>query len=103
MFAAGQEEQYIKIENDKVVRLLLEHGAEVDAKNESGETALMVAASNGYEKNVTLLLEHGADADLRNADGKTARELAARYSSSAKERASRESITNLLMRHEKKD
>ena len=92
MFAAGQEEQYIKIENDKVVRLLLEHGAEVDAKNESGETALMVAASNGYEKNVTLLLEHGADADLRNADGKTARELAAR-----------ESITNLLMRHEKKD
>ena len=103
MFAAGQEEQYITIENDKVVRLLLEHGAEVDAKNESGETALMVAASNGYEKNVTLLLEHGADADLRNADGKTARELAARYSSSAKERASRESITNLLMRHEKKD
>ena len=103
MFAAGREEQYIKIENDKVVRLLLEHGAEVDAKNESGETALMVAASNGYEKNVTLLLEHGADADLRNADGKTARELAARYSSSAKERASRESITNLLMRHEKKD
>ena len=92
MFAAGQEEQYITIENDKVVRLLLEHGAEVDAKNESGETALMVAASNGYEKNVTLLLEHGADADLRNADGKTARELAAR-----------ESITNLLMRHEKKD
>ena len=92
MFAAGQEEQYIKIENDKVVRLLLEHGAEVDAKNESGETALMVAASNGYEKTVTLLLEHGADADLRNADGKTAREL-----------ASRESITNLLMRHEKKD
>ena len=92
MFAAGQEEQYIIIENDKVVRLLLEHGAEVDAKNESGETALMVAASNGYEKNVTLLLEHGADADLRNADGKTARELAAR-----------ESITNLLMRHEKKD
>ena len=92
MFAAGQEEQYITIENDKVVRLLLEHGAEVDAKNESGETALMVAASNGYEKTVTLLLEHGADADLRNADGKTARELAAR-----------ESITNLLMRHEKKD
>lgn len=103
MFAAGQEEQYIKIENDKVVRFLLEHGAEVNAKNESGETALMVAATNGYEKTVTLLLEHGADADLRNADGKTARELAARYSSSAKERASRESITNLLMRHEKKD
>ncbi|MGN0820272.1 MAG: ankyrin repeat domain-containing protein [Akkermansia sp.] len=96
MYAADHEE-------DDVARLLLEHGAEVNAKNESGETALMVAATNGYEKTVTLLLEHGADADLRNADGKTARELAARYSSSAKERAARESITNLLMRHEKED
>ena len=94
---------------EKTAKLLLEHGADVNTKDNDGMTPLMFAASNSYEKTVTLLLEHGADADLRNADGMTARELVARdsgyylRSDKEQERAARESITNLLMKHEKKD
>jgi ankyrin repeat protein len=44
----------------EVVRLLLEHGADVEAKDNDGETALQVAAYKGHDEVVELLREHGA-------------------------------------------
>jgi ankyrin repeat protein len=44
-----------------VVKLLLEHKADVNAKDRDGETALHGAASRGHEALVKLLLEHKAD------------------------------------------
>lgn len=43
------------------VRLLLEYGAEVDARDENGQTPLMVAADHGELECIWLLLQAGAD------------------------------------------
>ena len=56
----------------EVVTLLLEHGAEVNAKSRDGGTALHSAAFLGRAETVKLLLEKGADTTLRNNMGSTA-------------------------------
>ncbi|PON30014.1 hypothetical protein TGAM01_v201380 [Trichoderma gamsii] len=63
---------------DTTVRLLLENGAEVDARNEDGETSLHLAAVEGCEIVVQVLLEQGADVAAKNQTGETALQLAAR-------------------------
>ena len=54
-----------------VCRLLLEHGANVHARNAHGQTALHDASSNP-EKVGQLLLDAGADVGARDAEGNTA-------------------------------
>ncbi len=46
--------------------LLLEHGAQIDARSPNGSTALMMAARYGSEDTVALLLARGANPRLRN-------------------------------------
>ncbi len=46
--------------------LLLEHGAQIDARSPNGSTALMMAARYGSEDTVALLLTRGANSRLRN-------------------------------------
>lgn len=53
----------------RVVRLLLDHGAEIDAAASNGTTALMLAAQTGPETTVELLLARGADTRRRNLRG----------------------------------
>lgn len=45
----------------KVAKLLIANGADVNARDESGETPLHEAASNGYRRLAELLLNNGAD------------------------------------------
>ncbi len=59
-----------------IVTLLLEHGADVNAKNGDGGTALHNAAFLGRAESVKVLLAHGADVTARNRDGATAMEAA---------------------------
>jgi|GEM_PF-5933258 len=59
------------------IRELLAAGAEVDARGEFEQTALMVMAEAGNETGVTLLLEAGADPDAHNRIGLTPLMLAA--------------------------
>lgn len=54
------------------VRVLLRHGADVNALDECGHTALMIAAQQGELECVRLLLEAGADRARKDMDGKTA-------------------------------
>lgn len=56
----------------EVVALLLERGADVNAKSRDGGTALHAAAFLGRAETVKLLLGKGADAGLRNNTGSTA-------------------------------
>ncbi len=56
----------------KVVALLLEHGADVNARSKDGGTALHAAAFLGRTETVKLLLDKGADTTLRNNMGSTA-------------------------------
>ncbi|MDB6110820.1 MAG: ankyrin [Pedosphaera sp.] len=52
-------------------RMLLKHGADVDRRNDRGQTPLGGVAFKGYEDMVALLLEHGADIDADNGGGMT--------------------------------
>jgi hypothetical protein len=61
-----------------VVQLLLDHNAEVDAKEKDGGTALHWAARYGHEAVVRLLLDHNAEVDAKEKDGETALHWAAR-------------------------
>lgn len=56
----------------KVVALLLENGADINARSRDGGTALHAAAFLGRTEAVKLLLEKGADTTLRNNMGGTA-------------------------------
>ncbi|MCL4553260.1 MAG: ankyrin repeat domain-containing protein [Candidatus Marsarchaeota archaeon] len=62
-------------------KLLLEHGADMNARNQQGATPLMVAAGNGQEPLVELLLGKGADTGALDNKGYTA--LAWAYSPTA--------------------
>jgi ankyrin repeat protein len=54
------------------MKMLLAHGAAVDARSPNGTTPLMMAADYGPSACVDLLLAAGAKADLQNALGLTA-------------------------------
>ncbi|MBM3227232.1 MAG: hypothetical protein FJZ47_25985, partial [Candidatus Tectomicrobia bacterium] len=53
-------------------RALLAKGADVQARDSNGRTALMYAAENGDPTTVQALLTHGADVNARDAQGWTA-------------------------------
>jgi ankyrin repeat protein len=55
-----------------IVRLLIDHGANVNAKAHYGATALMAAAQNGHLDVVKLLIAKEADVNARTRDNQTA-------------------------------
>ena len=55
----------------EAVAAALDAGADVDARNENGDTALHLAASRGLADVVALLAERGAALDARNESGQT--------------------------------
>ena len=50
------------------MKSLIENGANVNAKDKNGQTALMLASQNGYTEIVEYLAEHGADVGSRAKD-----------------------------------
>lgn len=60
-----------------VVRHLLEHGADVNAQDDKGRSALLAVAERGNAVVARVLLDKGADVTLKNKEGKTAWRLAA--------------------------
>ena len=63
---------YAAIKNEvEIGRLLIEHGANVQAVNGTGDMALHIAASRGYDDFVTLLLDHKAPIEARDRSGST--------------------------------
>lgn len=61
----------------EIVKILLEAGADPNARQERGFVPLHSAAANGNVPVVQLLLQHGARADAKADDGKTPADMAA--------------------------
>ncbi|KAJ5357569.1 hypothetical protein N7541_004727 [Penicillium brevicompactum] len=69
MFATSEE-------NLNMVSFLVERGADLDARNSKGHTAVMTAAQGSKFKILELLVQKGADIHLRDNAGLTALDLA---------------------------
>lgn len=59
-------------DDEKMVRELLKHGAEVNAVDDCGQTALILAACRNDVVAARILLEHHAATDVRDNQNKTA-------------------------------
>ena len=51
-----------------IVKLLIDKGADVNAKTDDGMTALIVAAENGQADVAKLLIDKGADINVKNPE-----------------------------------
>jgi len=61
---------------EKIVKMLLDHGADPNVREQNGFTALHVAAQNNDVEIIHLLLLGGADLTLKSTSGKTAMDIA---------------------------
>ncbi|MEZ5828176.1 MAG: quinoprotein dehydrogenase-associated putative ABC transporter substrate-binding protein [Hyphomicrobiales bacterium] len=59
-----------------IAKVLVEHGADINAQAANGMTALMIAATNNSAPMIGLLMDAGADPAIKNAQGKTAEDVA---------------------------
>ena len=62
-----------------IARLLIEHGANVNARAAGGHIPLHEASANGNVELVKLLIESGADVNAKTDDGKTPLDFAIEY------------------------
>ena len=60
----------IRYGHESCVRALLDAGADKDAKDNDGRTALMLLLMSGHESCVRALLDAGADKDAKDNDGR---------------------------------
>jgi uncharacterized protein len=60
----------------KIVKMLLDHGADPNVREQGGFTPLHAAAQNGDVETIRALLLGGADLSLKSEDGKTALDIA---------------------------
>lgn len=63
----------------ELCKLLIEHGKDINAKDEWGLTPLLWAAQHGRTATCKLLLDHGADINVADEYGKTPLHMAAQY------------------------
>ncbi len=79
---------------NKIVQILLERGADIDARSPNHTTPVMVAAYEGHFYTVKLLLERGADVTLQNDLGMETADFT--------KRLNRTDISDLVNEHKKK-
>lgn len=83
--------------HSRVLRLLVKYGANVNAIDKNGRTALHDAAENTDEHSVITLLELGADPKMETDSGKTALQSVIKFRS----RVGAKKIISVLQKHER--
>jgi hypothetical protein len=83
----------------EVLRSLVEYGANVNARNERGETPIFNAAN---EESMEFFIDHGADLLIRNDEGETVEDAAAVQGPVAREEALHRAIQRFTERQESK-
>lgn len=76
--ATNPLELAILLDDAKVIRSLLDSGADPNARDSESDTLLMIAAAAGATEPIAALLEYGAIVSSRNDDGESALDVAAR-------------------------
>jgi ankyrin repeat protein len=90
----------LHFKDGSVLRLLLEHGGDVNARGDNdGFTPLLLASENGALEVVRLLLEHGADVGAVSVDGKTALQVVGETLYGEVDQGRCDEITKLLVEH----
>lgn len=69
----------IEATKNDIIKMLLENGADVNHQGKRKQTALHLAAINGYEEMARILIEKGANVDLKDENGCTALDLVGEY------------------------
>jgi hypothetical protein len=77
------------------VQTLLQHGADVAARDEDGRTSLHYASKNGHAAVVQTLLQHGADVAARDMGGKTPLD----YAKHCNDEVKKEEVNAVFARH----
>jgi ankyrin repeat protein len=65
----------------EAIRVLLDHGADIQAQDKNGRTALYVAAQSGSLEAIRVLLDHSTERQAQDKDGRTALHMAAQSGS----------------------
>ena len=68
----------LQVRANRVSRVLIEHGANIDLQDNLGWSALMITCQKGQPKVCSLLLDEGANLSLKNIEGLTAFDIAMR-------------------------
>ncbi len=70
-FTAFEDKQATEADFIDAARLCLERGADINAVNENGQTALHLAVTVRSEAFITFLIERGARVDVKDKQGRT--------------------------------
>ena len=65
-------ESFTELVKESFMSMLLDRGADVNAKTNNGVTALMMASLQGHPSCISMLLDRGADVNAKNNNGWTA-------------------------------
>ncbi|KAH8980408.1 ankyrin repeat-containing domain protein [Lactarius akahatsu] len=79
---------------NRMMRLLIRHGADVTAQDDAHSTPLHLASSKGSVETVEMLIQHGADVNAQNGDQSTPLHLAA-----SSRLAVEGNVVRLLLKH----
>jgi ankyrin repeat protein len=70
-FTAFEDKQATEADFIDAARLCLEHGADIDAVNDNGQTALHLSVTVRSESFIRFLLDRGAKVDIKDKQGRT--------------------------------
>ena len=83
-----------KLNRIEIAERLLRAGADVNAQNRSGKTALIEAAMQDDIQAVQLLIQHGADVNIQDKNGNKALKIAVGHGNKTMEQILRKSATH---------